>query len=198
MKWWDQMPWSSFSDVLCLILLFHTKMTLQFVHCCNSTQNFHLFPDKAQTLLLAWRVFPSGAWCAFPLPTPGRSHLVPWLLTRLASYLPTLLGEAFERPMHQKILWLCDYPWKNSCNYPWKIDVLMYSMCKLNKQGDNIQPWLTHFPIWNQSIIPHLVLTVASWPAYRFFRRQVRCPGIPTSLGIVYSLLWSTQSKALA
>ena len=137
-------------------------------------------------------------WCAFPLPTPGRSHLVPWLLTRLASYLPTLLGEAFERPMHQKILWLCDYPWKNSCNYPWKIDVLMYSMCKLNKQGDNIQPWLTHFPIWNQSVIPHLVLTVASWPAYRFFRRQVRCPGIPTSLGIVYSLLWSTQSKALA
>ena len=26
----------------------------------------------------------------------------------------------------------------------------MYSACKLNKQGDNIQPWRTPFPIWNQ------------------------------------------------
>ena len=25
----------------------------------------------------------------------------------------------------------------------------MYSACKLNKQGDNIQPWRTPFPIWN-------------------------------------------------
>ena len=27
----------------------------------------------------------------------------------------------------------------------------MYSAYKLNKQGDNIQPWRTPFPIWNQS-----------------------------------------------
>ena len=26
----------------------------------------------------------------------------------------------------------------------------MYSAYKLNKQGDNIQPWCTPFPIWNQ------------------------------------------------
>ena len=25
---------------------------------------------------------------------------------------------------------------------------------KLNKQGDNIQTWHTHFPIWNQSFLP--------------------------------------------
>ena len=30
----------------------------------------------------------------------------------------------------------------------------MYSAYKLNKQGDNIQPWLTPFPIWNQSVVP--------------------------------------------
>ena len=30
----------------------------------------------------------------------------------------------------------------------------MYSAHKLNKQGDNIQPWLTPFPIWNQSVVP--------------------------------------------
>ena len=40
------------------------------------------------------------------------------------------------------------------------------------------------FPILNQSIVPCLVLTVASWLAYRFLRRQVRWSGIPISLRI--------------
>ena len=40
--------------------------------------------------------------------------------------------------------------------------------------------------------------TVASWPAYRFLRRQVRWSNIPISLRIFHSLLWSTQSKMLA
>ena len=30
----------------------------------------------------------------------------------------------------------------------------MYSAYKLSKQGDNIQPWRTPFPIWNQSVVP--------------------------------------------
>ena len=40
--------------------------------------------------------------------------------------------------------------------------LMMYSAYKFNKQGDNIQPWHTPFPIWNQSVVPCLVLTVAS------------------------------------
>ena len=44
--------------------------------------------------------------------------------------------------------------------------LMMYSAYRLNKQGDNIQPWRTPFPIWNQSLVPCQVLTVASWPAY--------------------------------
>ena len=40
--------------------------------------------------------------------------------------------------------------------------LMMYSAYKLNKQGDNIQPWWTPFPIWNQSVVPCPVLTVAS------------------------------------
>ena len=55
----------------------------------------------------------------------------------------------------------------------------MYSAYKLNKQCDNMQLWGTPFPIWNQSVVPCLVLTVASWPAYRFLRRQVRWSGVP-------------------
>ena len=74
---------------------------------------------------------------------------------------------------------------------------MMYSFCKLNKQGDNIQPWHTHFPIWNQSVVPCPVVTVASWPVYRFLKKQVRWSGIPISFRIFHSLLWSTQSKAL-
>ena len=61
---------------------------------------------------------------------------------------------------------------------------MMYSPYKLNKQADNIQPWRTPFPIWNQSVVLCLVLTVASWPAYRFLRRQVRWSDTPTSLRI--------------
>ena len=57
--------------------------------------------------------------------------------------------------------------------------LMMYSAYKLNKQGDNIQPWHTPFLIWNQSVVPCPVLTVASWPVYRFLRRQVRWSGIP-------------------
>ena len=74
---------------------------------------------------------------------------------------------------------------------------MMYSAYKLNKQGDNIQSWHTPFPILSQSIVPCLVLTVASWPAERFFKRQVRWSGIPTSLRIFHRLLWSTQLKVL-
>ena len=74
----------------------------------------------------------------------------------------------------------------------------MYSAYKLNKQGDNKQPGRPPFPIWNQSVVPCPVLTVASWPAYRFLKRQVRWSGIPFSFRIFHSLWWSTQSKALA
>ena len=73
--------------------------------------------------------------------------------------------------------------------------LIMYPAYKLNKQGDNVQPWCTPFPIWNQSVVPCPVLTVGSWPAYRFLKKQVRWSGIPISFSIFHSLLWSTQSK---
>ena len=74
---------------------------------------------------------------------------------------------------------------------------MMYSAYKLNKQGDNIQPWRTLFPILNQLVVPCLFLIVASYSAYRFLRRQVSWSGIPISWRIFYTSLWSTQSKAL-
>ena len=59
---------------------------------------------------------------------------------------------------------------------------MMYSAQKLKKLGDKAQPCLTPFLIVNQSIVPHPVLTVASWPAYRFRRRKLG--------GRVLSSLW--------
>ena len=61
----------------------------------------------------------------------------------------------------------------------------MVSAYKLNKHSDNIQPWCIPFPICNQSVVPCPVLTVASWPAYRFLRRQVRWSGILISFRII-------------
>ena len=48
---------------------------------------------------------------------------------------------------------------------------LMCSVYKLNKQGENIQPWRTPFPVWNQSVAPCPVLTLASWFAYSIMRK---------------------------
>ena len=75
---------------------------------------------------------------------------------------------------------------------------MMYSEYKLDKQGDNIQPWQTPVPTWNQSVVPCSLLTFASWPAYRFLRRQGRLSGIPISFRIFHcdphsQRLWHSQ-----
>ena len=76
--------------------------------------------------------------------------------------------------------------------------LMMYSAYKFNKQGDNIQHWHTSFPIWNQSVVPYSVLTVASWPAYRFLKRQVRWSGMPISFRIFHSsFFWDVFIRAL-
>ena len=65
----------------------------------------------------------------------------------------------------------------------------MYAAYKLNKHGDNIQPWCTPFHICNQSVVPCSVLTVAS---YRFLKRQVQWSGIPISFIIFQFVLIHT------
>ena len=69
--------------------------------------------------------------------------------------------------------------------------LMMYSAYKLNKQGDNIPPWRTPFPIQNQSIVPWPVLTAASWPAHKFFKRQVRCLVFPSLSE--FSTVWNNR-----
>ena len=63
--------------------------------------------------------------------------------------------------------------------HDWVTNTHTHTTYKLNKQGDNIQPWCTPFPFQNQSAISCTVLTVASWPACRFLRRQVKVVWYP-------------------
>ena len=51
------------------------------------------------------------------------------------------------------------------------------------------------FPTWNQSVVPHPFPPVASWPAYRFLKRQVNSV---QSLGCVrlFSTPWTTAHQA--
>ena len=80
---------------------------------------------------------------------------------------------------------LVPLPLRNpACTFSSPVFLMMYSAYKLNKEGDKIQPWHTPFPIWKESVVPCPVLTVVSWPAYRFLKSQVRCSGIPISLRI--------------
>ena len=145
MKWWDQMPWSSFFKCWVLSQLFHSAFTFIKRHFSSS-------------LLSAIKVVSS-----------------PYL--RLLIFLPAILIPAGA---------------SSSQAY-----CMIYWAQKLNKQGDNIQPWCTLFPIWNQSVVPSPGLTVASWPASDFSNGSSGGLVFP-SLSEFSSLMWSTQSKALA
>ena len=74
---------------------------------------------------------------------------------------------------------------------------MRYSAYKLNKQGDNIQPWHTSFPIWNQSVVPRRVLTVASWPAHRHlalaFDKRMHVRNIKSTLWALF--MWRNVKR---
>ena len=111
-----------------------------------------------------------------PLSLLSRDSLVPlcfqpWVLSsaylRLLIFLPAMLIPA--------------------CDSSIPAFHMMYSIYKLNKQGNQKQSWHTAFPVLNQSVVSCPVLTVASWPVYRFLRRQVRWSGIPIFLRISHA-----------
>ena len=129
MKWWDQMPWSAFSE--CWDLPTFSLSSFPFIK----------------------RLFSSSSLSAI--------RVVSFAYLRLLILLPAILIPA--------------------CASSSPAFLMVYSAYKLNKQCDNTQPWRTPFPIWNQSVVPCPVLTIASWPAYRFLKRQIRWSGIPIS-----------------
>ena len=110
MKWWDQMPWSSFSE------------------CWALSQ---LFPLSSFTFVK--RLLSSSSLSSI--------RVVSSAYLRLLIFVPAILIPA--------------------CVSSSPAFLMMYPAYKLNKQGDKIQPWHTPFPIWNQSVVPYPILTVA-------------------------------------
>ena len=84
-----------------------------------------------------------------------------------------------------------------TCNSSGLAFLMMCSAYTLNKQKDSRQPCCTPFSILNQSVVPHRVLAVASWPAYKPLRRQVRWPGIPISLRAFHNLKLNIQKTKI-
>ena len=74
-----------------------------------------------------------------------------------------------------------------ACNSSRPAFLMMCSAYRLNKQDDSRQPCHTPFSILNQSVVTCRVLTIASWPTYRFLWRQLRWSGIPISLRTFHS-----------
>ena len=137
MKWWNQMPWSWFSECWTLSQLFHSLFHFQK------------------------RLFHYSAFC-------HKSGVI--CTSEVTDISPGNLDSS-----------LCFF--QPSISHAYKL---------LNKEGDDIQPWHSPFSIWNQNVVPCPLLTVASWPAYRFLKRQVRWSSLPISFRIFHSLLWST------
>ena len=143
----------------------------------------------------------------FPWSDGIRCHDLFWMLTfkptfSLSSF--TFIKRLFSSSslsvigwchLHMRLLILLLAILIPACASSSLVFLMMYSAYKLNKQGDNIQPWCTPFPICNQSVVPCPVLTVASWPDFSGGRSGSL---VFPSLSEFSSLLWSTQSKALA
>ena len=148
------MPWSSFSECWVLSQLFHFPLSLsssesEVAQLCPTLSDppgssIHgIFQARVlERGVTAKRFFSSSSLCAIRVVSSAYLRLLIFLLAFL---IPACASSspAFLR---------------------------MYSAYKLNKQGDNIQPWCTPFPIWKLFVVPCAVLTVASWPAYRFLR----------------------------
>ena len=75
---------------------------------------------------------------------------------------------------------------------------MLCSVCKLNMQGDNIQPWCTTFPNWKQSIVHPQLMSMLLLDIHTGFSGDRWGDLALPSLRIFHSLLGSTQSKALA
>ena len=166
----------------------HSDFRAQEEEICHC---FHLFPfylpwsDRPDAMILAFLIF------SFRLAFSLSSFT---LIKKFFSY-SSLSAIRVASSAYLRLLFLLSnlIPACNSSSPTFP----MCSVYKLNKQGDHKQTCHPPFSILSQPVVPYRVLTVVSWPAYRFLSRQLRWSGIPISLRAFYSVSWSTQSKAL-
>ena len=139
-KWWDQMPWSSFFKSWALSQLFHSPLSLSS----------------------------RGSLVPF--------HFLPYL--RLLIFLPTILIPA------------CASSSPTFC--------MMYSAYKLNEQCNNIQPWHTPFPNLEPVCCSMSGSNCCFLTCIQVSQKARKVVWYSHFFKNFSSLLWSTQSKALA
>ena len=148
------------------------------------------FLPRGKRLLISWLQSPSAVilepkktvchYCLFPLFPhlfamkwwdwmPWSLFFECWVLSQLfhsplslssRGYLVPLSAIRVVSPAHLRLLIFLPAILIPACASSSPAFLMIYSAYKLNKQGDNIQPWCTPSPTWNQSIVPCLVLTV--------------------------------------
>ena len=147
MEWWDWMPVSSFFWMLSFKPAF-SRSSFTFIKrlFSSSLSAIKVVSSAYLRLLIFLLAIPACAsispalWQPTPVFLPGKSHG----RRNLVGYSPW---------GHRKL------------DTTEQLHFHFHSAYKLNKQGDNIQPWRTPFLMWNQSVVPCPVLVVTSWPA---------------------------------
>ena len=147
------------------------------------------FFPRSMHLLISWLQSPSAVileplnvkcFHCFPIYLPWSSFFECWVLSQLFHSSFSLFSFTFIKRLfsssllsairvvsspHLRLLIFLPVILISACASSSPAFHMIYSAYKLNKQGDNIQPWHTPFPILNQFIFPCPVLTVASWLA---------------------------------
>ena len=113
-------------------------------------------------------------WSRLPFPSPMHESKT-WKSSR--SVVPDSSQPHGLQPTRLLCPW--DFAGKSTGVGCHRLLCMMYSA----HNGDNIHLWRTPFLICNQSVVPRSVLSVASWRAHRFLKRQVKWSGIPIFFG---------------
>ena len=142
--------------------------------------------------------------------SPPGSHIPGILQARTLEWVAISFSNAWKWKVKVKSLscvQLFATPWSAAYQAPLSMGfsrqeywsgVPLYSAYKLNKQGDNIQPWRTPFPIWNQSVCSMSSSNCCFLTCIQISQEAGQVVWYHISFRIFHSLLWSTHSKALA
>ena len=141
------------------------------------------FLPRSKRLLISWMQSPSAVILeplklksdTISTVSPSISHEVMgsdamifvsewWALSQLFHSPLSLSSRGFLAPLHFSAIRVVSYAYLRLLMFLQAILIpafassspaflMMYSAYKVNRQGDNVQPWRTPFPIWNQSVV---------------------------------------------
>ena len=95
---------------------------------------------------------PQVSICSLPLECPShlQPHPTPLGCHRALGWAPCVTGQTPTGYLFYTCIWNLPAILIPACASSRPASLMMYSAYKLNEQGDNIQPWRSPFPIWNQ------------------------------------------------